>query len=816
MIGNENIGELKYEITIDPRKWNHKPTKKEAATITRNLIVQTGLTINHFAHIVTPPYSLTWSGGLFTGTRSNINWLRQSVFALDFDRGTLTIEEIYAKLKDIGITPQLWYTSFSDSHLLRKFRVVIFLDTPITDDKIHKMIYRSLLSMFPDADQGCLDPSRNFFGGKECTIVHSDPISTSSFIDALSIQQYSADSKSFRKVPLTSSYYTGLNSAQNPTFLYNIYTNDQISATGHTPTPTSVQGGKKIKIDVELARTRVKILDEFLNGHWLYHNQLFGLTTNLIHVEGGFQLMKNTMEKFNHEGKTHYTQNNFNILPYVNKVKYHPMPIYSFSPFEEDNDLYDIVSATRDIRGFIEIIEPINKIKLTEAEDLLRRKYSEVIEEGEKGKIYLFSLPTALGKSQCYLNTNATIALPTHALKNEIGKRMQRTYFKTPDPIRFPNEGIHNKLEYYYSIGLPKKAMGVLYYITNPKNQTLFTPEDVQIAEQYLSEVLNSVKTFDTVLTTHRRALFTDFKHDTLIFDEDPINSLLDIKKLDITDLYELFLRSGRKEINVLCDYLGSSTEFEIKPTPTFTFDIDDLIDKVSSTSIASNIFEFFSSSFFIRTDEKTIHYLVRRDLPADKKIIILSATILIPIYKKLFGDRVEVIDISDVENTGTLTQYTKWSCSRHGLNRYIDTISKKVDDLPVITFNSFGRHFKNPVQDMYFGNCSGYDTLKGSNIAVVGTPHHNNIEYFLTAKALGIDFKTSDTTMSHQKIEYNGFRFKFNCFDNKDLREIQLAMIESDLIQAVGRARILRTNAHVDLYSNFPLRLSDEFIRDP
>jgi len=47
MIGNENIGELKYEITIDPRKWNHKPTKKEAATITRNLIVQTGLTINH-------------------------------------------------------------------------------------------------------------------------------------------------------------------------------------------------------------------------------------------------------------------------------------------------------------------------------------------------------------------------------------------------------------------------------------------------------------------------------------------------------------------------------------------------------------------------------------------------------------------------------------------------------------------------------------------------------------------------------------------------------------------------------------------------
>ena len=672
MICNENIGELKYEITIDPRKWNHKPTKEEAATITRNLIIQTGLTINHFAQIVAPPYSLTWSGGLFNGTRSNNSWLKQSVFALDFDRGTLTIEEIYGKLKDIGITPQLWYTSFSDSPSLRKFRVVIFLDTPVTDEKIHKMIYKSLFSLFPDVDKNCKDASRNFFGGKECTIVHTDPISTSSFIDALSIQQYSADSKSFRKVPLKSRYYTGLNSAQKPTFLYNIYTNDQISATGHTTPTTSVQGGKKVKIDVELARTRIKILDEFLSGRWLYHNQLFGLATNLIHVEGGFQLMKNTMEKYNYEGKTQYTQNNFNILPYVNKVNYHPMPIYSFSPFEEDCDLYDIVSATRDIRGFIEITEPVNKIKITEAEDLLKRRYEDVIERGEKGKIYLFSLPTAIGKSECYLDTKATIALPTHSLKNEIGKRMKRTYLKTPDPITFSSDNIHNKLEYYYSIGLPKKATGVLYYITNPKNSALFTPEEVKIAGEYLSEVLNSVNTFETVLTTHRRALFADFKHDTLIFDEDPINSLLDIKKLEIPDLYELFLRSGRKEISVLCDYLSSSTEFEIKPTPTFTFDIDELIDSVSSASITSNIFEFFSSSYFIRTDKKTVHYLVKRDLPSDKKIIIMSATIPIPIYKKLFGERIEVIDISDVENTGTLTQYTKWSCSRNGLNRYV------------------------------------------------------------------------------------------------------------------------------------------------
>ena len=52
-----------------------------------------------------------------------------------------------------------------------------------------------------------------------------------------------------------------------------------------------------------------------------------------------------------------------------------------------------------------------------------------------------------------------------------------------------------------------------------------------------------------------------------------------------------------------------------------------------------------------------------------------------------------------------------------------------------------------------------------------------------------------------------------FNCYDNSELRDIQLGLIESDLIQAVGRARTLRTEAIVELYSNFPLRIVDEFV---
>ena len=809
---NNGNNQTKYNITIDPRQRVSKPNETEKKSITSYLTQQTGVTINQFSELVSPPNSLTWSGGLFNGTRSNNSWIAQSVFALDFDKGTITIEQVCLKLNEVGILPQLWYTSFSDSPALRKFRVVMFLDTPVIEDSLHKLINLSLLSLFPEADTSCKDPSRYFFGGKECTIIHTSPILTSSFIDALSIQMYSSDSNSFRKVPLepVQNYIT--KSAEKPTFLSYYYSNDQISAESNTPTPTSLKGGNKVKIDIEVARQKIRILDEFLNGEWLFHPQLFGLATNLIYVEGGFQLMKKTMEKFNLEGKTQYTQNNFNILPYVNKVKYPPQSIHSFSPYNEDRDLYDIVTSVRDIRGHIETLSPINKIKLTEAENLLKMKYDEVIKNGGLGKIYLFSLPTAIGKTESLIDAQATIALPTNDLKNEISERMKTKFTCTPDPVLFEDPSLNHKLKYYYSIGLANKATSILHHIINPRNSTLYSLQDIEIANQYLTQLNRSVNSTDTILTTHKRALFTDFVHDTLIFDEDPLSSLLEIKELKIHDLYKLYLEVEKEELKTICEHLQKSTENQIQTTPTFSFDIDELIDSVSTITMVSNIFEFFNSLFYIRTEKNSIYYVVKRELPKDKKVIIMSATLPLYIYQQMFGDRIEIIDIRDVEQEGSITQYTKWSCSRKGLKRYSKTISEEVGDLPVITFKKLKDQFNNPVKEMHFGNCSGYDGMKGKDMVVVGTPHRNSIEYLLTAKVLGIDFKTTETTMSHQKIEYNGFRFKFNCFDHEELRNIQLSLIESDLVQAVGRARTLRTSAHVDLYSNFPLRLSDEF----
>jgi hypothetical protein len=77
----------------------------------------------------------------------------------------------------------------------------------------------------------------------------------------------------------------------------------------------------------------------------------------------------------------------------------------------------------------------------------------------------------------------------------------------------------------------------------------------------------------------------------------------------------------------------------------------------------------------------------------------------------------------------------------------------------------------------------------------------------------MGVEFDYFNSPFRYQKIEYNGFKFMFNTFDNEDLRNIQLQLIESDLIQAVGRARTLRNKCTALVYSGLPLSIADEFI---
>ena len=55
-----------------------------------------------------------------------------------------------------------------------------------------------------------------------------------------------------------------------------------------------------------------------------------------------------------------------------------------------------------------------------------------------------------------------------------------------------------------------------------------------------------------------------------------------------------------------------------------------------------------------------------------------MSATAPEKIYSKIFGDKLNIIKMDEVEPKGKIIQHTSRSCSRSELNRYHNIISQK------------------------------------------------------------------------------------------------------------------------------------------
>jgi hypothetical protein len=107
---------------------------------------------------------------------------------------------------------------------------------------------------------------------------------------------------------------------------------------------------------------------------------------------------------------------------------------------------------------------------------------------------------------------------------------------------------------------------------------------------------------------------------------------------------------------------------------------------------------------------------------------------------------------------------------------------------------------------DMHFGATSGMNVLTGKDLVVVGTPHKHPVVYRLIAAALGESISPDDLQMVNQQVERNGMRFWFFTFRNEVLRNIHLHLVEAELLQAIGRARHLRHDVTVTVFSNYPI----------
>ena len=374
-------------ILLDKTNYNNKPSRNDAALITLRLNAlenSTKLTIEEFAREITYPNGKSYCPAIFNGSRSNENWISQQIFALDFDGG-ITFNEVRDQLKEYDLDCTFAYNTFSNTPELPKFRVVWQTEL-IVDFNERNAIQFNLMHLFAKkADKACKDAARLFYGGKELIYENYNYI-----LDVAQLND------SVRCDVVKGSKSNNLNRDLNrfeqkwmKSGIPNIYT-----ITNNRINPFST-----LQIDWGDLRDKIKIVDDFLSGKKLSHQQLFGIATNFIFIHGGVAMFKDCLDS-----NPNYKESKYNLPSIAKYYKYFPMNLENFSPYESDHLYGNILQAYQNKVTRL-MVEP--KITLTEAEIKYKKILNDVLNSTEN-KINIIRVPTGLGKTESILNIKFT------------------------------------------------------------------------------------------------------------------------------------------------------------------------------------------------------------------------------------------------------------------------------------------------------------------------------------------------------------------------------------------------------------------------
>ena len=567
-----------------------------------------------------------------------------------------------------------------------------------------------------------------------------------------------------------------------------------------------------------------QLYKEFNKGtSWLNHMEIFGILTNFMAIKGGRTKFFDALSReIYHKGDiVQYDENKWKYYAnYVNKSNYIPQSCRNFCPHHKTCEhANNMILQAKLKRGKISILNaPILK-KLEVAERELENIFEVAQTTLETGKIVCIKAPTGIGKTDHILKIkDALICVPTHQLKNELynrAKAMGNNVVVTPELPNDLPESIQDTIDKYYKAGAYTQASKFIFQLAKF--------EKIPQLVKYCDDMQRALESKCTIITTHSKLLhLTTILHENIIIDEDIIiNGLVQMNQVKMSDLLVIRNKINWKEtpfgdniMEKLIDKVINAIDGELCELPDYIFNgIDKIYDKIFLNEVESNVLGFLSCDNYIKntnkeTGEIYIEYSIKNAIPLGKRTIISSATLDKKVCESIFKDRLVWMDLGEVENTGTIEQYPQYSFSRYSLKnnqKVLDMAIAVCASTPTITYKSFAHYFDNCVS--HFGATKGIDLFNGKNICVVGTPHITEYTYILFAKALGFKCKGLDSNMSYCKIRRNNFEYYFQTYsNNQDLRDIQLYMIESELLQAIGRARILRNDCIVTVLSNLPI----------
>lgn len=590
--------------------------------------------------------------------------------------------------------------------------------------------------------------------------------------------------------------------------------------------------------DLNILNGTCALYNDFLSGTKLTHKELIGLASNIGKIESGSSTFKEVLKE-----KSYYLDDNKDDQWsfYFYYMKDRPVqPCKQFCPYHKTCPHGETILST--LKPEYHTIERVYNydhplVGLEEASKDFSNKFSEAL-NSPKGGWHVIKSQTSIGKTKAIMqlineaNVNVLVATPNNMLKQEEYRMAYKSFNQiaiSPSLYEIQDElpeEVWKRIEKNLKTGKKTWALiGKILSEADPKKKKIRSREDfdeselyIKILWRYVSQELNFQKR-PSGITTHMRLPSINLKkYDVVIVDEDFISSTIIPNRecIAISELMKL-----KKELEPLCPLAQKIKDILTKKNGrnyfkakeiSFDSDYDDIDIQINIRALCAA--EYFYFQRFTDKDSEMSEDSIVLVNPikfkgADKntKFIMLSATANKSICEYCFGeDNVTFYECEEAAIRGQLNQYYEKPMSRSYLNDHLDIIDriKKFTGVEhTITFKKFEKFC---TTEMHFGNCMGSNILTGKDIDIIGTPHQTEWIYKLFAFSLGCN-NIDDEIRPHTLVTHNGFRFRFTTYNNEILRNIQFYMIESDLEQAVGRARLLRHNCTVNLFSNFPLR---------
>lgn len=620
----------------------------------------------------------------------------------------------------------------------------------------------------------------------------------------------------------------------------------------------------KYRLQFDQCASNCKLLDDFINGkEKLNHMQRFMIATNLDKIKAGLKLMDETMEKY-------YPQKS--VLKWKCDKKYlnYPYPMScqeDLCPYYKEcmristqkNIIGHLLNDRRVIVNEQEQFDTLDNVKNLFAENLERAFLSS-----QRG-IHMLKGQTALGKTTMigelirkYPDKRILIAEPLNKMKNEIYDDLK-----------------HICSELHITIGVTASVRESIYFDKVEKEEYMDLHErglhmeackmikdklkDVKEKHpDYIDEINELARISDgiyscnddqIVITTHAMLLNISEKllqsFDAVIIDEDILylqilcnikhiseNILQKVAEVNCFPYSEIAKKMLRAKPNVyyksnwVGKYRYTRSISDLQNNDRDYWNEDDTEDEIINTGYNDNVNDLTKAGSYICIEDKegkrTYQYFCVAELPENIKYILLSATADEEIYESYFQGKMDIVkyNYKYARYIGKLKQFTYHSLGRKDIasKQVLYDFVKAYTGNPEIDFISFKseeeKHYLNKY-GIHFGNAVGINDMKGKDIAIIGTFFKHPVAYMLPCCYIYESNSVNGDKLKRQRVEYKGRNFLIMAFSNENLRNFQMYSLESEMEQCIGRARLLRYNCTVYLFSAFPCEQAEIYTED-